>query len=114
MEKTTVDGSWHSILFGVYFNQALQMTKTITLKALRPELPRVADAIESKLDRYIVTRRGQPVMMIISPEDYEGLLETIEILSDKAAAKRILKSRKEAQAGKTVSLEALRRRLEGA
>ena len=89
------------------------MTRTITLKALRPELPQVADAIESKLDRYIVTRHGQPVMMLISPEDYEGLLETIEILSDKAAVKRILKSRKEARAGKTISLEALRRRLEG-
>lgn len=89
------------------------MTKTITLKALRPELPHVADSVESKLDRYIVTRRGQPVMMLISPEDYEGLLETIEVLSDKSAAKRIRKSWKEVRAGKTVSLEALRRRLEG-
>ena len=91
------------------------MTKTITLKALRPELPRVADAIriESKLDRYIVTQHGHPVMMLISPEDYEGLLETIEVLSDKTAAKRIRKSWKEARAGKTVSLQALRRRLEG-
>ena len=78
------------------------MIRTITLKALRPELPRVADAIESKLDRYIVTRRGQPVMMLISPEDYEGLLETIEVLSDKSAAKRIRESRREARAGRTV------------
>lgn len=89
------------------------MIRTITLKALRPELPRVADSIESKLDRYIVTRHGHPVMMLISPDDYEGLLETIEVLSDKSAAKRIRKSWKEARAGKTVSLEALRRRLEG-
>ena len=87
--------------------------KTITLKALRPGLPRVVDAVESKLDRYIVTRRGRPVMMLISPEDYEGLLETIEVLSDKSAAKRIRKSWKEARDGKTVSLEALRKRLEG-
>ena len=73
------------------------MTKTITLKALRPGLPKVADSVERKLDRYIVTRRGQPVMMVISPEDYEGLLETIEILSDKTAAKRIRRSWKEAR-----------------
>lgn len=89
------------------------MTRTITLKALRPELPRVADAIESKLDRYIVTRHGQPVMMLISPEDYEGLLETIEILADKSAARRIRKSWKEARGGRTISLEALSRRIEG-
>lgn len=95
----------------VYTND---MLRTITLKDLRPELPKVADSIESKLDRWIVTRRGQPVMMLISPEDYEGLLETIEVLSDKAALKRIRKSRAEAGAGKTVPLESLRRRLEGA
>lgn len=89
------------------------MMKTITLKALRPGLPQVADSVEAKLDRYIVTRRGHPVMMLISPEDYEGLLETIEILSDKTAVKRIRKSWKDARAGKTVSLDALRLRLEG-
>lgn len=87
------------------------MTKTITLKDLRPELPKVADGVERKLDRYVVTRRGKPVMMVMSPEDYEGMLETIEILSDKVAVKRLRKSRAEAKAGKTSSLDDVRRRL---
>lgn len=88
------------------------MTRTITLKELRPELPHVADAIERKMDRYIVTRRGRPVMTILSPEDYEGLLETIEILSDKTALRRIKKSLKEARQGKTTAWENVKRRLE--
>lgn len=90
------------------------MTHTITLKALRPGLPKVANAVASKYDRYIVTRRGNPVMMLINPEDYEGLLETIEILSDKTSLRRIKKARKEAEAGKTVTLAELRRRIERA
>jgi prevent-host-death family protein len=88
------------------------MTRTIALKALRPGLPKVADAVASGFDRYIVTRRGHPVMVLVNPEDFEGLLETIEILSDRSALKRIRQSRKELEAGKTISLEALRRRLE--
>jgi prevent-host-death family protein len=88
------------------------MTRTIALKALRPDLPRVVDAVASKFDRYIVTRRGSPVMVLMNPEDYEGLVETIEILSDRSALKRIRQARKAARSGKTVSLEALRRRLE--
>ncbi len=88
------------------------MTHTITLKALRPELPKVASNVESMFDRYIVTKRGHPVMLLINPEDYEGLLETVEILSDRTALKRIRKSWKEAKAGKTVSLTDLRHRLE--
>lgn len=35
-------------------------------KDLRPKLPMVADAVESKMERYVVTRRGQPVMMLIN------------------------------------------------
>ncbi len=88
------------------------MTRTITLKALRPGLPQVASAVQSGFDRYIVTRRGQPIMMLINPEDYEGLLETIDILSDKKALKRIRKAWQQAKIGKTISLQALRRRLE--
>jgi antitoxin YefM len=88
------------------------MTHTITLKALRPGLPKVAEAVESKFDRYIVTKHGHPVMMLVNPEDYEGLIETIEVLSDRSALKRIRKAWKEAKGGKTVSLEDLRSRLE--
>lgn len=88
------------------------MTHTITLKALRPGLPKVAEAVESQFERYIVTRHGHPMMLLVNPEDFEGLLETIEILSDRSALKRIRRGWREAKAGKTTSLEELRRRLE--
>lgn len=88
------------------------MYKTISLKDLRPALPRVAEEVEGRMERYTVTRRGRPVMEILSPEDYEGLLETIAILSDKAGARRILRARRDAKAGKTVKLDALRKRIE--
>ncbi len=88
------------------------MNYTITLKELRPELPKVANAVAEKFDRYIITKRGRPVMMLISLEDYEGLLETIEILSDRSALKRIRKTRKETKAGKTIPLEVLRQLIE--
>ena len=90
------------------------MTHTITLKNLRPALPKVAEAVGTKYDRYIITKRGAPVMVLINPEDYEGLLETIDILADRSALKRIKRSRKEAQTGKTISLKELRNRLENA
>lgn len=90
------------------------MVNTITLKELRPELPEVIKDIEAKLDRYVVTKRGVPVAVMLSPDDYEGLLETVEILSDKETAKRIKRAKKEIKAGKTISLEALRKKIEKA
>jgi len=88
------------------------MVNTITLKELRPELPEVIKDIDTKLGRYIVTKRGKPIAVMMSPDDYEGLLETIEILSDKEAVRRIKKAKREIAEGKTVSLESLRRKIE--
>ena len=88
------------------------MVNTITLKELRPELPLVIKDIDTKLDRYIVTKRGKPVAIMMSPDDYEGLLETIDILSDKETTRRIKKAKREIRENKTVSLEVLRSRIE--
>jgi len=90
------------------------MVKTITLKKLRPGLPEVIKGIDTKLERYIVMKRGRPVAIMLGPDDYESLLETIEILSDKEAVKRIIKAKKEIAENKIISLEDLRNRIEKA
>ena len=68
--------------------------------------------IDTKLNRYIVTKRGKPVAIMMSPDDYESLLETIEILSDKDLVRRIKIAKKEIKEGKTISLQELRKRIE--
>jgi prevent-host-death family protein len=92
----------------------VEMVNTITLKQLRPGLPKVINYIDARLDRYIITKRGKPVAVMMSTDDYEGLLETIEILSDRETARRIKKAKQEIKKGNTVSLEELRRRIERA
>jgi antitoxin YefM len=65
------------------------MTKNVTLKMLRPRLPKIIDEIDSKMDRFVITKRGKPIALMMSIEDYESLLETVDILSDKGLMKRI-------------------------
>ena len=89
------------------------MVHTIALKELRPDLPDVINGIDRKLDRYIVTKRGKPIVVMMSVDDYEGLIETLDILSDKEAVKRIKKAKQEIKQGKTISWEALKKELEG-
>lgn len=90
------------------------MIHHITLKALRPNLPRVMEAIDKRLDRYVVTKRGRPVGVLMSPDDYEGLLETMDLLEDKAGLKRLLRAKREAKEGRTRGLEEIRRSLDRA
>ena len=88
------------------------MVHTITLKELRPALPHVIEDIDSKLDRYIVIKRGKPVAMMMSVDDYESLIETLDILSDKEAVKRIKQAKEQIAKGQTILLEELRRKIE--
>lgn len=87
------------------------MTKTVSLKELRPELPKVMRAVDERMDRFFVTRRGHPFAVILSLDDYEGLLETIEILGDKKLMARLKKAEKEVREGKTRPLNEIRRSL---
>ena len=88
------------------------MTRHITLKELRPRLPQVMQNVDTKMDRYIVTRRGKPAAVIMGLDDYEGLMETLELLSDKPAMKRLKQAEADLRAGRTRSLEDVRRELD--
>ncbi|MFH0774486.1 MAG: type II toxin-antitoxin system Phd/YefM family antitoxin [bacterium] len=88
------------------------MVNVISLKEMRPELPNVINCIDKRLDRYIITKRGKPVAIMMSVDDYEGLLETVEIFSDKRAVQRLRDAKIEIKEGKTIPLEELRQRIE--
>lgn len=82
-----------------------KMVNTISVRELRPKLAGVLKAIHDRFDRYIITKRGQPEAVMMSIEDYESILETMEIQSDKALMRRIKKAEKELRAGKGIPLE---------
>jgi antitoxin YefM len=84
----------------------------MSLKELRPALPKVVKQIDGKMDRYIVTKRGKPVLVMLSIEDYESLLETIEILTDPKAIAGIRKGEEDVKKGRTRSWKDVKRSLE--
>lgn len=81
------------------------MTKSISLKKLRPNLPKVIEEIVSKMDRFIVTKRGKPVALIMSIDDYESIIETLDVLADKKLMKRIKQAETDIQKGDLRTLE---------
>ena len=56
-------------------------------------------------EAYAITNDGKPYSVLISHDEYEGCLETIRILRDKALAKSLSKAVQEADAGRTVSFK---------
>ena len=88
------------------------MIKTITLKKLRPKLSSVIRDIDIKMDRFIITKRGIPAAIMVAPEDYESLVETLEILSNRGLLDRLMHAKRDAAVGHTKSLEQLTKELE--
>ena len=87
------------------------MVNSISVRALRPKLAAVLDAVHERLDRYIVTKRGRPEAVIMSIEDYESILETMDIQTDKGLMKRLKKAESDLAAGKGVPLDKVRKDL---
>lgn len=87
------------------------MTITIPLTEFRPKLPKIMDRVSKYFDRCIITRHGKPEAVLLSEEDYESLLETLEILSDKRLMKSIRKAEEDLRKGKGIPWEKAKKRL---
>ena len=61
--------------------------------------------IESSDDTVAITKNGVPEAVLLSMNKFEGLVETLEVLSDEKAMKSIRKSIKEAREGKWLDFD---------
>ena len=96
---------------GTLIQEVTIMVNTISVRELRPKLSKVIDNINKKFDRYVITRRGKPEIVMMSLDDYEGLLETLEIQSDPELMADIREAQEEMKKGKGKSLEQIHKEL---
>jgi antitoxin YefM len=75
---------------------------TISITSARQGFLDLPDAVQD--EPIVVSRHGRPVMALLSMEQYEGMLETIEILRDQVFGRRLRKSIEQSKKGKTVGL----------
>ena len=87
------------------------MVNTVSLKELRPELPKVIKRIDGRLDRYVVTKRGKPIVVMLSIDDYESLMETLDILADPRVMTGLRQGEEDIRRGKTRSWQEIKRSL---
>ncbi len=75
----------------------------IPITEVKNKLLDIIRTVESNDDVIAITKNGVPTAVILSIERFEGILETIDILTDEKAMRSLRKSIKEADAGKWVS-----------
>lgn len=87
------------------------MTKNVTLKNLRPRLPKIMDEIDSKMDRFVITKRGRPIAVMMSIDDYGSFLETLDVLSNSGLMRKIKKAEADLKKGRVKALERVEKEL---
>ena len=68
------------------------MTKTLPISEVKTQLPRLVKGVFERDEEIIITRKGRPAAIILSIDEYEGLIETLEILSDPEAMAQLRRS----------------------
>lgn len=87
------------------------MTKTLPATKVRQQFFKLIEATEQPGSSITITVAGEPKVVMMSVEDFEGWQETLEIMSDEKLVKDIKKARKEAASGKLYSEAEVKKKL---
>jgi antitoxin YefM len=72
----------------------LVMSETLPLATVKARFSELVDRVARQQDRVIVTRNGQPAVVLVSTDDLERLEETLAVMSDRSLAAQIRESKK--------------------
>jgi antitoxin YefM len=82
----------------------------IPITKAKTELLEIIRRLDETEDAVAVTKNGVPAAVILSVDRYEGLLETLDILSDEKTMKLLRTSLSQARKGKWLKYEEVFRR----
>jgi antitoxin YefM len=85
------------------------MSKTVPFTEARSSLTELLDEIERVHEHVVITRNGRPSAVMIAPEEYDSLIETLEVLADYEAMADLAASQSDVDAGRVFELEDVKR-----
>jgi PHD/YefM family antitoxin component YafN of YafNO toxin-antitoxin module len=85
------------------FGQLGRSLRIVSMAAARKALRDLPGLVQA--GPVLIMKSGHPVMAVLSTDHFEGMLETIEILSDQTFCRRLRESIEQARAGRTKSLD---------
>ncbi len=82
-----------------------EIHKYVPITKAKNDLLELVREVERQYSTIAVTKNGVPAAVILSMETFEGLIETLDILSDETTMRSLKKSIRQARAGRWVSYE---------
>jgi prevent-host-death family protein len=87
------------------------MARTVPFTDARAHLTELLDEIEEIHEHVVITRNGRPAAVVMSQDEYESLIETLEVLSDPELMAALAESDEDIAAGRVRPWEEVKREL---
>ncbi len=83
--------------------------KTLSVSEAKMKLSGLIDALSATDEEVMITKNGRPAAVLVSPEEFESLKETVAVRSDSSLMKEIKKGLRalKARRAKVFTLEEL-------
>jgi antitoxin YefM len=91
------------------YNEA--MARSVPFTQARAELSDLLDEVGQTHEHVEITRNGRPAAVLMSPEEFEVIQETLEILDDAEALDALRESEADVRAGRLHDWDEVRREL---
>ena len=84
-----------------------QVDEFVSVSEVKNKLFELIRRLKHKQEVVAITRGGVPTAVLLSMDQFEGLVETVEILSDQEAMRSLRRSLKQAEQGRWVRHQAV-------
>ncbi len=89
----------------------MSISEFMPLAEVKSRLSEVVEEIERENSRTIITKHGKPAVVVISIDEYESMVETLEILSDPSLVEDIFRSKLEEATAVVLTADQMRNRI---
>jgi len=87
------------------------MARIVPFTEARARLTELLDDVEARHEHVVITRKGRPAAVVVSPDEWDAIEETLDVLQDEATLADLHESDKDVKAGRVFSLDEVRREL---
>lgn len=90
----------------VYMAEEFPVARILPISEVKARLPELVAGVMEREEEVVVTRNGRPAAVIVNVDEYQRLMETLDVLSDPDLMRQIRASERYfAKGGKGLSFE---------
>ncbi len=86
------------------------MQKIIPISELQSQAKKIVESVKQTRDPVVITQRGRPAALLVCYEDYEGMVATLEEMSQPDWRERLAEAERDSKAGRGIELEEFKAR----